>query len=185
MTVATPRPYENAPRETQRARSRSPTRPGSTLLTATPRRPSRRTAADRPRRGDLAPARCLEPVDAPHTHHGAEQRNRRTSCTVRQTAPRSAPRIARKRKTADAGMPMAAAIQTLRRLGPASGHAGTARALGEGIRRRRSPLQGSSQAGASTIPRVVDRPSRSSRQDLRRSDHERCRARQGSVPAGD
>ena len=50
----------------------------------------------------------------------------RTSWSVRQTAPRSAPRIARKRKTADAGMPTIAATarERLRRLPGASDSVG-------------------------------------------------------------
>ena len=77
MTVARPRPPEYAPRDTQRARSRSPTRPGSTLFTATPattistnrRCPSRGV-------GDPPPPRRLQPVDRAHARHRAEQRQR-------------------------------------------------------------------------------------------------------------
>src|SRR5262245_54921708 len=47
----------------------------------------------------------------------------RTSCSVCQTRQRSAPRIARNRKTADTGMPTTAAIHIVRRL--RSGVAGT------------------------------------------------------------
>ena len=86
----------------------------------------------RPRVGDLAPAGRLEPVDAPHTGHGAEQRSRPHVLHGPPSAPRSAPRIARKRKTADAGIPMAAAIHILRRLGRPRAVTGGPCALGEG-----------------------------------------------------
>ena len=91
------------------------------------RRPSRRTPPARgacPRSSSTSPPAASRrlPMQATAPTSGAS----RTSCSVRQTAPRSAPRIARKRKTADAGMPTIAATarERLRRLPGASDRSG-------------------------------------------------------------
>ena len=74
-TVARPRPYAYAPRDTQRARRKSPTRPGRTLFTATPATTiSTKRALREPRVRDPAPARRLEPVHDSHARNRPEER---------------------------------------------------------------------------------------------------------------
>ena len=120
--------------------------------------------------GDLAPAGCLEPVDARHTDHGAEQRSR-----PHVPARSATRRRGRHRGSPGRGRPPTPGSRWPPRSTPCGGSVGRARsrvepcARGKGARRRRSPLEGSSRrARARPSARVVDRPSRSSRQDLRR-----------------
>ena len=126
MTVASPRPPENAPRETHRARRRSPTRPGRTLLTATPATTistKRRCPRLVPtiRRHRLAWSQYTPPMQATAPASGTSL----TSLSVLHTAPRSAPRIAKNRKTRETGIPIAAATAR-ERLRPVPGRSESA-----------------------------------------------------------
>ena len=130
-------------------------------------------ALARARRGDPAPAGCLEPVDDADAHDGEHERASPDCLSVCQTVPRSAPRTARSRNATDAGMPMIAASHIVRRFRSGIPDTrGVCTVRGTATRGRRSPSEACAQRRTDTIGGGRDRPSPTSRQVLRRNgDH--------------